>query len=515
MILFSCNIYYFLFLTIYAKGPTIFTVDLSVKPLPVWNLWESCTTFDHGYLALRYDWREQLLQTHKDLNIQYVRFHNIFDDDIGIVNPKNPSLPYSYVNVDKIYDWIISIGMKPLVELDFMPSTFVSNPEQHIATYYNYPVYGGPPKNHTQWFYFIKDFIQHLVDRYGAENISQWKFDAWNEPNLGNNWQNENLTSFEITWNYTALAVKSVNKSFRIGSPGTTGLGWIPEFPQWCKDNNIPLDWVSTHMYPTKSLAAKTHNGYFQVLQNLSKTIKAIDKNMGIGLTAYGCTTEPKPKNGKPPGEHDTSYNAACFTTFASQFQQLDSKQFELMSFTGFTDLWDQIGAFSNMFHNGLGWLTDRGVKKPTYWALQLLVDYASNRKYYPVIRNNSNEENTTLELFVTINNDKNQIALFVMNWMLLNYPITNETVEINLVKTVGFPNKAIVYRIDDDHCNPLKTWEQMGSPMYPTQKQIDMIANSSTLIGEMINVDSKTNDSVTITLDIPIYGMTVIVFDL
>ena len=113
-------------------------------------------------MALRSDWRDQLKETHEDLNIEWVRFHNILDDDIGIINPKDPSLPYSYINVDKIYDYIHSIGMKPLVELDFMPSSFV--PSTQRSHLYQYPVYAGPPNNYTQWYEFIISFVQHITD---------------------------------------------------------------------------------------------------------------------------------------------------------------------------------------------------------------------------------------------------------------------------------------------------------------------------------------------------------------
>ena len=270
---------------------TIFTVDFNQNSLPIWKFWErycyicilhayikqitystlstSGTTFDHAYVALRQDWRDQLLQTHQDLNIEWVRFHNILDDDIGIVNAGNPSLPYSYINVDKIYDYIYSIGMKPLVELDFMPSSFV--PSTQRSRLYQYPVYAGPPNNYTQWYEFIKSFVEHITDRYGSDIISSWSFDAWNEPNSGaNNWQDHNLETFEKTWNQTARAIKAVNKSYFIGGPGSEALGWIPDFPQWCKDHDVPLDFVSTHMYPTHGDAEPTHNGFLEILKNLS-----------------------------------------------------------------------------------------------------------------------------------------------------------------------------------------------------------------------------------------------------
>ena len=164
--------------------------------------------------------------------------------------------------------------------------------------------------------------------------------------------------------------------------------------------------------------------------------------------------------------------------------------------------------------------MTDRGVKKPTYHAMKLLVDYASDRDYYKVYRNNSDEVNTTLELMTTISNDKKQITLFVMNWMLNGYPIKNETVIIDLVNlgkiyNGDLPGNGIIYRIDEDNCNPLKTWESMGSPIYPTQEEIDRISNSSVVIGKTINVESKSSDTLRFKLNVPVYGMAVIVIDL
>ena len=144
-----------------------------------------------------------------------------FDNDIGIVNPNfNPSdeSKWSYINIDKIYDYILSIGMKPWVELDMMPKTFV--PSYQISKMYDRPVYTGPPSNLTLWNRFISSFIQHLTDRYGSDEISQWYFEAWNEPDCAQNWYQQNITTFEQTWKVTAAAIKAINKTYNIGGPG-------------------------------------------------------------------------------------------------------------------------------------------------------------------------------------------------------------------------------------------------------------------------------------------------------
>ena len=166
------------FLVYCSNGDTYtFTVDCKDTPSSIWSFWESCTTFDHGYEALREDFQEQLTLVHNELATEWVRFHSIFDDSVGIVNPSNPSWPYSYVNVDKIYDFVTSIDMKPLVEMDFIPSSYA--PSNQLSSMYEYPVYVGPPSNHTQWYEFVKSFVEHLVERYGSDTVASWAFDAW------------------------------------------------------------------------------------------------------------------------------------------------------------------------------------------------------------------------------------------------------------------------------------------------------------------------------------------------
>ena len=161
-----------------------FTVDTSSTPNEVYPFWQSATTFDHAYCALRKDFQDQLRTTVQELKIEFIRFHSIFDDSIGILNPRNPTTgngnsPYSYVNVDKIYDFLQSINIKPLVEMDFIPSIMVPNNSTYLSNMYEYPVYIGPPTNKTQWYEFVKSFVQHLADRYGMQNVSTWAFDSW------------------------------------------------------------------------------------------------------------------------------------------------------------------------------------------------------------------------------------------------------------------------------------------------------------------------------------------------
>ena len=501
---------------------------------PVWSFWESCTTGDHAYLALRSDYQEQLTQVHNELNIEYIRFHGIFDDDVGILNSQDPSMGYSYANIDKIYDFFVSIGIKPVVELDFAPS-LLSTINTTLNNYY-YPVYPGPPKDNQQWYYLVRNFTQHLTDRYGSDNVSQWYFEAWNEPNCGN-WRNTDgssndsklLESFEETYVFTSKAVKSVNSSYKIGGPATCRGSWFDTFPRWAIENGIELDYYSTHLYPGNANSnANTHNGLLELYLNVSDSIRNVsDNKIKIGITAYGCTVEKTYNHSV--GSHDSSYNAACFLTLASQFQELELNnpdQFIIMSFTGFTDIWEQRGILYPEFHNGYGWLTHNKIKKPTYCGLQLLNMFASGRYFYNNIErlnSNSSELNTTLEVFITMDNktseDSNEIVIFVMNWIQIENKINDETVRIdleNIVNSNEYNDVAIVYRIDkeNNHCNPNVVWQNMGSPTNLDKKQLKALNEASEMGYEMLNVtgNNGNKNGFSVTVDVPKYGVAAVV---
>jgi xylan 1,4-beta-xylosidase len=153
-----------------------FSIDLASQTKPFPHYWEQCVGSGHAALALRADYQRQLKLAHDELGFKYVRFHGLLHDDMSTV--RRPldfgKWKYSFFNIDSIFDYFLSIGMKPLIELSFMPQALAS--AQHTVFHWQGNI--TPPKNDTEWSLLIKTLVQHLVDRYGIEEVAQWPIEV-------------------------------------------------------------------------------------------------------------------------------------------------------------------------------------------------------------------------------------------------------------------------------------------------------------------------------------------------
>src|SRR6202166_3042565 len=140
-----------------------FICDLSQRGTPLPHCWEHTVGSCHAPLALRADWQAQLLQCHEDLGFRYVRFHGLLSDDVGTLIRHQDSLLYSFFNADRVFDFLLSIGMKPFVELSFMPTALASGDQ----TAFHYRANVTSPKNFFKWSHFVGKLVSHWVDRYG------------------------------------------------------------------------------------------------------------------------------------------------------------------------------------------------------------------------------------------------------------------------------------------------------------------------------------------------------------
>jgi xylan 1,4-beta-xylosidase len=228
------------------EGRIAVEVDLERDIGALEHIWSRCAGSDRAAITLREAWRQDLDRCRREMGLERVRFHGVFCDELGVfVSGLSPGGPGpNFQNIDAVYDGLVERGVRPYVELSFMPQKLASGD----ATFGFYRGNITPPTSMKDWAAFIATFVRHLVQRYGAAEVRQWEFEVWNEPNLPFFWTG-NQTQYFHFYEATALAIKAVDPSLRVGGPATSSIQWIPQFLEYCASHRVPLDFVSTHCY--------------------------------------------------------------------------------------------------------------------------------------------------------------------------------------------------------------------------------------------------------------------------
>jgi xylan 1,4-beta-xylosidase len=229
------------------------SLSLTAVSIPLRHSWEHTVGSGRALLALRADWREQLMRAHKELGFRHVRFHGVLDDDMGTLIRHNEQPLYSFFNADQINDYLLSIGMKPFVELSFMPAMLASGG----TTVFQYRANITPPRDYREWGKLIDRLVRHWIDRYGLGEISKWCLEVWNEPNLQVFWTGGKKGYYEL-YRTTAETIKNIDSTLKVGGPSSAQSAWIPEFLGYCDKHTLPVDFISTHYYTLPTPLARS-----------------------------------------------------------------------------------------------------------------------------------------------------------------------------------------------------------------------------------------------------------------
>ena len=224
----------------------IIQLDFNQVKGPMNMMFKECVGAGRANEGLRADWQQQLAYVKKECGFKYIRMHGLLTDDMGVYREdRNGNPQYNYQYIDVLFDYILDIGMKPFVELGFMPNALASGTE----TIFWWKGNVTPPKDYEKWENLIRNLTQHFTDRYGAEEVKDWYFEVWNEPNLTPWFWTGTMEDYFKLYQHSAIAVKSVNKEYRIGGPATAGAAWEVELIDFCQNNDLPVDFISTHAY--------------------------------------------------------------------------------------------------------------------------------------------------------------------------------------------------------------------------------------------------------------------------
>jgi len=288
-----------------------------------------------------------LRHAHDDLGVTLVRAHAILHDDNSVVHrDKAGRLQYNFDRIDSIYDQLLDIGLRPVVELSFMPAALARDPEQTVFTYRGII---SPPAEWGEWRELVAALATHLVQRYGIDEVAKWAFEVWNEPNLEVFWSGTREEYLRL-YDESVRAIKSVDPRLRVGGPSTAAGEWVESLVAHSVRDGVPIDFVSTHTYgnlPLDMSALVHHNGLDRVPIWWTE--------WGVGSTHFGPI-------------HDRVFGAPfVLSGFAAVQGRLDALAYWVVS-----DHFEELGRPPRLFHNGFGLLSVGNLRKPRYWAVHL-----------------------------------------------------------------------------------------------------------------------------------------------
>lgn len=458
-------------------GPIEITVDSGDPGTPFPHFWETMFGSGRAVLALRDNYRKDVRLVKSVTEFKHVRFHGIFHDEVGLydVDAKGKSI-YNFSYIDQIYDGLLSDGVRPFVELSFMPKKLASDPKGIFEFWYRPNV--SPPKDYVRWDAMIEAFARHLVERYGIDEVSQWYFEVWNEPNIGF-WGGKPYQGTYFTlYDHTAKAIKSANPRLLIGGPSTAQAAWARVFIEHCKKHGIPVDFVSSHVYANDSPQNVFHsNTPVARDQMVCKSVRKVhDEIKASSMPQLPLIfSEYNASYANEPNVTDSVYMGPWLATTIAQCDGMT----EGMSYWSFSDVFEESGVVKTPFYGGFGLVAEDDIPKPAYNAFALLHRLGEVR-----LKSGSDSALVTKRRDGTV-----VIALWNYappdatgeKYVPPGPPGVSKSFTIALPSVTGNRN-ASIWRVDRDHGNVIKAFDAMGRPAFPSRDQITELREAAKL---------------------------------
>ncbi len=468
----------------------VIVVDPNAPSHPFPHFWEKMFGSGRAVLTLRDSYRRDLRQVKQVTDFEYVRFHAIFHDEIGLYDEDSQGSPvYNFSYVDQIYDGLLANGVRPFVELSFMPQKLAAQNTLH-SFWYKPNV--SPPKDWSKWDGLIAVFARHLIDRYGIDEVAQWYFEVWNEPNL-DFWAGvPRQASYWELYDHTAIAIKKVNPQLRVGGPATAQAAWADAFIKHCSENHIPVDFLSTHVYGND-----LSQDVFGTEENIPRdkmVCRAVNR-VHSQIQTSSMPTLPliwSEFNASYKNEPEVTDSIYMGPWLADMIRQCDGLV-SIMSYWTFSDVFEEQGVVKMPFYGGYGLIAADGIPKPAYNAFRLLHTLGDQR--------------ITLDsdFALLTRRDDGTLVLAVWNYLPPEETGLPRTVTLHLKNTNL--RHAVISHLDHDHGDFHSVYEKMGSPRYPTQAQIQDLRQAA----ELPHPEAAELENGELTLTVPAHGLAVV----
>lgn len=420
-------------------------------------------------LALTEEYQKELEFVQRYIGFSHIRGHGLFCDDMGIYQETpDGEAEYNFTYLDRVMDFYRSVGLKPFLELGFMPKKMASGTQ----TIFYWKGNTTPPSSYEKWAALIQATLTHLCERYGRDEVVTWPVEVWNEPNLPGFWEHADMEEYFRLFVCSFQAVKAVDERFRVGGPavcGGTDEIWISAFLEFCHKEGIAIDFVTRHHYNTEVPETVGHYGYAELTEpqkgfdNLHTTREIIDRypeyrGMEIHITEFNTSYIPNCPL------HDTNQNAAYI---AGQLAGLGEDNASYSYWT-FGDVFEEFGVPFSLFHGGFGLVAAGCIPKPTFWSFV----------FFKELKKKAGDCVYRDEDCVIVKCEDGSYRGVAWN-------TTTKRCGRELNVSCTLPADAgrwcvISSVVDEENGNPLKAWHDLGEPAYPNQEQIRFLQETA-----------------------------------
>jgi xylan 1,4-beta-xylosidase len=487
-------------------------VDLS-KPVGSYKPISSWFGYDESnYTAMKYG--RQLLGELHDLSPVpvYIRAHHLLTSGNGVPELKwsssnvfsldaNGEPVYDFTITDETFDAFERAGVRPMVELGFMPRDLAAAVPgiTEYQLHYPRPTMGGAsnnsPKDYKMWGDLIRKFTQHLVDRYGRRQVSTWYFEVWNEPDIGY-WHGTPQEYFKL-YDYAVAGVRAALPNAKVGGPASTGPAgakastFLDSFLQHCQHDKsaadgkpVPLDFISFHPKGRTALVdGHVRMGISNELQAAQTGFRIVAKyprfrNLPIILSeadpegCAACSIKDNPANAYRNGPLYASYTA---TAMKALFELQDEAKVNLITMLSWSFEFE-----NKSYFEGFRTLATNGIDKPILNLFRMAGLMSGERGMttssgeVPLGALVSTGVRQAPDIDALATKADREAAVMVWNYHDDDVPGPDAEVQITVTGIPAGVKKVLLehYRIDETHSNAYTAWKNMGSPLSPTAEQ-------------------------------------------
>ncbi|WP_200926580.1 GH39 family glycosyl hydrolase [Sphaerimonospora mesophila] len=484
------------------------------------HVWSRCVGAGRANEALRADWQQQFAEVVAAFGFQYVRFHGLFHDDMFVYresygggfgqNTRLASPVYTFSYVDKVFDFIVDRGVRPFVELGFMPRELATVTE----TLFWWGAHCSPPRDMARWVELVTRSVEHWIDRYGLAEVREWRFEVWNEPNLVPHFWTGTKTEYFELYEQTVRAIKKIDPALKVGGPATSVFVpddryrgevedrsathetaaavdvdaldwrpvWIEDFITWCAERELPIDFISTHLYPT-DFAFDANGEGVQITRYADATFDDLTLLRElVRNSAYPDAEIHITEWSSSPSSRDFIHDTLFAATFITRSYLKCAALADSISYWTFTDVFEEGGAGIGPFHGGFGLVNENGVHKPTFHAFAML-ERLGDRLLRATSDGVVTRDSRTSAVSAVFFNYPEEMALRGVG-SASSYAAARVLAEMGPSRRIRHsigglePGTTFLVEIMDwEHGNAAEAWYRLGSPLNPSRAESEHLS--------------------------------------